>query len=131
MREQKPHTSASGEQIKSFRDLKVWQKGHVLAIRSIGICRKLPNNEETRMVKGQLIRSVTSVPANIAEGYGSYSGKGFARYLRIARGSVTETEYWFYLLYDLKYVNREEYEELSENCRELIAMLSSFITKLG
>jgi four helix bundle protein len=128
---EKPHTSATGEQIKSYKDLIVWQKGHSLTKGCLTICRALPENNETRVIRSQLIRSATSLPANIAEGYGSYKGRGFTRYLRIARGTVTETEYWLYLLRDLRYIDAKTYEDLSKRCIEEILMLNSLIKRIG
>lgn len=118
------------EKIKSYKDLLVWQKAHLLVKKTLKVCRELPKNRETDIVARQLIKAVTSVPANIAEGYGGHFGKGFVKYLEIARGSVTETDYWAYLLNDEKYVNKNEYDDIAKNCRELILMTKSMIDKL-
>ena len=118
--------------IKTYRDLIVWQKAHSLAKQVIMICRGFPRNDETaEVIERQLIRSSTSIPANIAEGYGGRrSGKAYQNYLVIARRSVNETDYWVYLAHDLEYIKHETYRQLEENCREVIMILSKIISKL-
>ena len=99
--------------IRTYRDLIVWQKAHSLAKQVIMICRDFPNDDEARVIKRQLIRSATSIPANIAEGYGgSRSGKAYQNYLIIARRSVSETDYWIFLAHDLQYIEDEEHRQL-------------------
>jgi four helix bundle protein len=74
---------------------------------------------------------VTSIPANIAEGYGGLrSGKAYQNYLIIARRSVNETDYWILLAHDLEYIKRETYHPLEGDCREIIMILSKIISKL-
>lgn len=78
----------------------------------------------------QLVRSVTSISANIVEGYYSHHGKNFASHLEISRGSTGETDYWLLELCDNNYISKNEYNDISQDCLELIKMLSSFINKL-
>jgi four helix bundle protein len=94
------------------------------------LCRKLPKNRETDIISRQLIEAGTSIPANVAEGYGGHLGKGFAKYLEIARGSTTETDYWTYMLYDEKYISKDEYEDATKDCRELILMTNSMVNRI-
>jgi len=116
--------------IKTYKDLIVWQKAHSLAKQVIMLCRHFPHSDEARVIKKQLIRSSTSVPANIAEGHGGHQGKEYQHYLTIARRSANEMDYWVLLAHDLKYISAEDYSQLEENCREIIMMLSSIIGKL-
>lgn len=83
--------------IKTYRDLIVWQKTHSLAKRIIMLCPRFPDSDEARIIKKQLIRSSTSVPANIAEGHGGHQGKEYQHYLIIARRLANETDYWVLL----------------------------------
>jgi four helix bundle protein len=64
-------------QIKTYRDLIVWQKAHILAKKVLAISRNFPKTEEAKIIRTQLIKSSTSVPANIAEGFGGNKGKVF------------------------------------------------------
>lgn len=119
------------QKIKSYRDLIVWQKAHELAKRVIEICGKFPITDEAKMIKRQLLRSCTSVPANIAEGYGANKGKVFQNSLTIARIETTETDYWLLLSYELGYIIQDIYQKVESECREVRAMLSALIIKLG
>ena len=106
--------------IKTYRDLIVWQKAHSLAKQVIMICRGFPRNDETaKVIERQLIRSSTSIPANIAEGHGGHRGRAYRNYLIIARRSANEMDYWILLACDLEYIKPEEYRQLEESCRKL------------
>lgn len=118
-------------QIKTYRDLIVWQKAHSLAKQVIMICRGFSKNDEAaKVIKRQLIRSSTSIPANIAEGHGGHRGKAYQNYLIIARRSANETDYWILLARDLEYIKPGEYRQLEQDCREVIMILSKIIGKL-
>ncbi len=94
------------------------------------ICRKISKNRETDIINRRLIKAVTFIPANIAEGYGGHHRKGFVKYLEIARGSTTETDYWTYLLYDEEYIRKDEYDDVVKDCRELVLMTDSMVNKI-
>ena len=119
------------KKIKSYRDLIVWQRAHVLAKRIIGICSRFPNTEEARIIKKQLLRSSTSIPGNTAEGYGGNKGRVFQNSLTIARKEATETDYWLFLSFELGYLQGETYKEVENDYQGVRAMLSSFISKLN
>jgi four helix bundle protein len=117
--------------IKTYRDLIVWQKAHELAKRVINIVHHYPSNEEAKIIKNQLIRSVTSIPANIAEGYGGNKNKIYINSLTIARREATETDYWLLLSYELGYIDKEAYQEIELGYSEIRAMLTSIISKIN
>lgn len=116
--------------VNSYRDLIVWQKAHELTKEVIGICVTFPNTDEAKVIKKQLLRSVTSIPANIAEGYGGNKGKVFQNSLTIARRETGETDYWLLLSHDLGYINTDSHRKLEDGYKEIRAMLSSLIFKL-
>ncbi len=118
------------KRIGSYRDLVVWQKAHELAKMVIEICRNFPLTDEGRIIKNQLIRSCTSVPANIAEGYSANKGRVYSNALTIARREATETDYWLLLSYEIGYIGEREYREAESGYDEVRAMLSSMISKL-
>jgi four helix bundle protein len=84
--------------IKTFKDLEVWKKAINLAVETIRLSDKLPKVMSTKIISEQLLRASTSISANIAEGYGSFSKKEFGRYLKIALKSSYETDNWLMLL---------------------------------
>lgn len=118
------------KKIKTYRDLIVWQKSHELAKKVIKICGKFPNTEEARIIKKQMLRSATSIPANIAEGYGGNKGNNFQNSLTIARREATETDYWLLLCFELGYIEDETHQDIENGYHEVRAMLSAFISRL-
>lgn len=118
--------------IRTYRDLIVWQKAHELAKRVMAVCRTFPKIDEARIIKIQLIKSSTSVPANIAEGFGGNKGKVFQNSLTIARREASETDYWLLLSFEEGYSrDKKEHEYLENGYREVSAMLSSLISKVS
>lgn len=77
--------------VDSYRGLKVWQSAMDLAAECYEITRPFPR-EELFGLTSQIRRASSSVAANIAEGYGRDSKGDFVRFLRIAQGSLKETE---------------------------------------
>jgi four helix bundle protein len=79
------------EPINSYRDLVVWQEAMNLAETAYRLTASFPK-EETYGLISQLRRSASSVPANIAEGYGRDSTGAYVQQLRVAQGSLKEFE---------------------------------------
>jgi len=71
------------------------------------------------------------VPANIAEGYGRESTGNYTQFLRIARGSLNETETFLYIAHGLHYLDNQTLTTLIEKTTELGKMLTSLIKKLN
>jgi four helix bundle protein len=95
---------------KGFRKLIVWQKAHQLVLLIYKLAEKFPKSE-TYALASQLQRATVSVPANIAEGYGYGRSGQTGRFLDIARGSLSEVEYYLILCQDLCYISAEEYQQ--------------------
>ena len=77
--------------IQSYRDLKVWQQAMDLAEECYRLTRQFPKDELYGMTS-QVRRSAASVAANIAEGHGRNSRGEYAKFLRVAQGSLKELE---------------------------------------
>lgn len=114
---------------KAFRKLIVWQRAHRLVLLAYTLARKFPKNETFGLAL-QLQRAAVSVPANIAEGYGSGTGGQFGRYLNISQGSLAEVEYYLILAQDLKYISPEEYRQAEALRAEVGFLLSRLIAKV-
>jgi four helix bundle protein len=78
--------------MKDFRQLKVWEKSHQLALAVYKITKEFPK-EELYGLTSQIRRASMSIPTTIAEGCGRNTNKEFARFLQIAMGFASETEY--------------------------------------
>lgn len=116
--------------IQSYKDLLVWQKAHKLAIAILRLSRQSKRNQENFFIWGQILRAAFSVPANIVEGYHSHKGKNYVSKLEIARGEAGETEYWLFVLFEIADLDDKTYNTLSQECLEVILMLSSLIRKI-
>jgi four helix bundle protein len=97
--------------MQDFKKLQVWEKSHDLTLKIYGVTSQFPR-EEVYGLTSQVRRACASVPTNIAEGCGRESPADFARFLQIAMGSASETEYLILLARDLKYINTNQYTEL-------------------
>ncbi len=115
--------------MKNFRDLTVWRKSHRLALAMYEASGAFPV-EERYGLSNQLRRAAFSIPTNIAEGCGRYGDREFARFLSIAMGSASETEYLLLLANDLGFLHAEAHGKLSANTTEVKRMLATLIGKL-
>lgn len=107
---------------RTFRDLKVWQKSHQIALRVYAVTATFPRHEVFGLAS-QMRRAAVAVPSNIAEGFARRGRKDKARMLNIASASLEELRYQVILAADLGYVPAGLLEaEMSEASR----MLSSY-----
>jgi len=112
--------------MKDFRQLAVWEKGHHLALEIYKATTEFPK-EELYGLTSQIRRATVSIPTNIAEGCGRNTDADFARFLQIAMGSASETEYEIILAHDLNFLTNENYEKLHSHIEEIKRMLASLI----
>ena len=97
--------------MRDFRKYDIWKLSHNLTLEVYAASANLPSNE-IYGITSQLRRAVTSVPTNIAEGCGRDSDPEFNRFLTIALGSASETEYLLILSKELGYLNHIIFEKL-------------------
>ncbi|MDQ6985292.1 MAG: four helix bundle protein [Candidatus Dojkabacteria bacterium] len=115
--------------MQDFKKLKVWELAHELTLELYKMTDTFPKKEEYR-ITSQLIRAMTSVPTNIAEGCGHESKAEFKRYLSIAIASITETEYLIILARDRGYMPINEYNKINEKLILIRKMLITFKRKI-
>jgi len=113
--------------MKDFRNLKVWEKAHQLALALYPVTASFPRQETYGLASR---RAVSSIPSNIAEGCGRDGDPELARFCIIARGSATELEYQLLLARDLKFIQPKDYEQLSAQTVEIKRMLTVLVQKL-
>jgi four helix bundle protein len=113
--------------MKAFRQLKVWEKSHQLALVIYKATKEFPK-EELYGLTSKIRRSSMSIPTNIAEGCGRNTDADFARFLQMAIGS--ETEYQLILARDLGFLPKELYEQLHSDVEEVKRMLASLLKTL-
>jgi four helix bundle protein len=115
--------------MRNFRELKVWQKAHHLVVNLYKQTKGFPSEERFGLT-AHLLKSATSVPSNIAEGCGRETDKDLARFLSIAAGSASETEYQLLLAHDLGYLPAPNHQQLADQIVEVRRMLYAFIQRL-
>ncbi|RKU31187.1 diversity-generating retroelement protein bAvd family protein [Candidatus Poribacteria bacterium] len=108
--------------MQDFKGLQVWEKSHDLTLKIYGLTFQFPR-EEIYGLTSQIRRACASIPTNIAEGCGRESSADFARFLQIAMGSASETEYLILLAHDLKYLTIDQYDELIDTIIRIKKML--------
>ncbi len=103
-------------------------KSRRFAIDVINLYKDLSENRKEYVLSKQVLRSGTSVGANIVEAEMAISKREFLSKMYIAFKECCETEYWLELLYETRYVEDTPFVALMSKCKELERMLSS-ITK--
>ena len=103
------------------------EKAYKLALDVIKLYKTLRDEKEFTLSR-QLVRSGTSIGANIEEAQGAVSKKDFLQKMSISHKEARETNYWLRLLRDSKIGSAEMVSELISNSDEIMRMLSS-ITK--
>ncbi len=111
---------------KKFQDLIVWQKAHQFVLGVYEISKSFPADERYGLTS-QFRRSVTSIPANIAEGFKKRGQADKARFFNIAQGSLEETRYYLILIKDLNY---GETNVLVTQIEEVSKLLSAYYKKI-
>jgi four helix bundle protein len=112
---------------QSFEDLEVWQRGCRLAVdvfRSFAKCRNFT-------MQHQVQRAALSVPSNVAEGYERNSNKEFIRFLNISKGSCGELRTQLYISRKLDFLNKETFDRLIKESKEISAMLHGLSTAVA
>lgn len=116
--------------IKTYRDLFVWQKSMNLVTIVYQTTKTFPKDEKYGLIS-QTRRCAVSIPSNIAEGYGRKSKDDYTRFLRIAISSLYELQTQIEIAFNLKYLLKDEFQEVYELGKEIERMLSSLCRKIG
>jgi four helix bundle protein len=113
-------------EIQSYRDLLVWQQAMDLAVRCYSLMRSYPK-EELFGLTSQIRRSSVSVAANIAEGHGRESSGSFVQFLRVAQGSLKETETHLILSERVGLLQPPQLADSMRKCDDIGKMLRALI----
>jgi four helix bundle protein len=115
--------------IKSFKDLKIWQKGIEIVETVYTATGKFPK-EEIYGLTSQLKRSAVSIPSNISEGFARFHSKEYKQFLYIALGSCGELTTQIIIAYRLKFIDKNDCDRLLSEIEQLSKMIMSLIKKL-
>lgn len=117
-------------EIKSYRDLKIWQKGIELVKQVYALTLKFPPHEKYALAD-QLRRSAVSVPSNIAEGQARQHTGEFRQFLYMAIGSAAEVDTQIVIAFELGYIAEQEMKQIENLITEIRKMSYSLISRLS
>ena len=103
------------------------EKSYAFALRIVKLCRHLGEEKREYVLSKQILRSGTSIGANVAEANQAQSKADFIHKLSIAHKESFETEYWLNLLRDSEYLTTSQASSLIEDCCELQKILTASI----
>lgn len=107
------------------KDNIIQQKSFAFAIRIVDLFKYLTNEKKEFVLSKQLLRSGTSIGANVEESIGGQSEKDFLFKLSIAYKEARESMYWLKLLQATNYLNKEQSESLLLDAEEICKILGS------
>lgn len=105
----------------------VIEKSFRFAIRVVNLCKYLKNEKKEYILSKQLMRSGTSVGANVRESQNAESKADFIHKLAISQKEADETLYWLELLKETDYITIEEFDSLESDANELLKIIRSII----
>ncbi len=102
-------------------------KSKAFALRCIRLYKYLSKEHNEFVLSKQMLRSGTSIGANVKEAIRGQSKADFGAKMNIALKEASENEYWLELLYESNYINIQEFESIIHDCRELLKILTSIV----
>lgn len=111
--------------LKNYKELEVWQLAKGFAIEVYKLTATFPRSEQFGLTS-QIRRAATSVPANIAEGWGRGSAGEYIQFLLIARGSLMEVETHLIIANELGYLTPEQLK----SCQSLVERIGQMLNRL-
>lgn len=117
------------DHFKSFEELKTWQLARDFKNKIYLLTKNFPKDELYCLTQ-QIKRSVISITANIAEGYGRYNYQENIQFCRVARGSLLETLDHLYTALDQNYIDNHNFQLLYKSGRETEMCLNGYINFL-
>ncbi len=116
-------------EVRSYKDLIIWQKSITLVIEIYQAVKSFPR-EVLYALSDQIKRSAVSVPSNIAEGQARQHTAEFRQFLYIAMGSLAELDTQLIIAHRLDYIDSKNNELFAARVIELRKMISVLISKL-
>ena len=110
---------------KTVPDNIALQKRKEFAIRIVRLYKYLSEDRKEFILSKQIVRSGTSIGANLAESECAISRNDFLSKIYIALKEASETRYWLELLYRTDYLSQEQYSSLDKDCAEICKILQS------
>src|SRR5690349_24792599 len=103
------------------------KKAYSFALEIIKLYKRLVMDKKEFVLSKQILRSGTSIGANINEALAGQSKRDFVHKLAIALKEARETSYWLNLLKDSNFITQADFDLLNSSCNEIIKILNSII----
>lgn len=116
--------------VARYEDLEIYQISVEIAVDVYKLTKKFPR-EETYGVVDQLKRAVTSIGANIAEGFGRFHFRDKLVFFYNSRGSLYEVKHFLEISFRMRYITEEEKNNLFTKLNNLSVKLNNFINSIG
>ncbi len=101
----------------------VAEKSSAFAVRIVNLTRYLKKHKVEALLINQLLRSGTSIAANVQEAIVAISKNEFSAKISISLKEAKETSFWLKVLFDTKTISQKEYESVANDCLELEKIL--------
>ena len=106
------------------------KRGYIFAINVITFVDQLPKGQVSNVIGEQLLRSATSIGANVVEAQGASSRKDYTNFFSHALKSANETKFWLSLLRDSGKADKENADKLLKETTEIAKILATSILSL-
>lgn len=103
------------------------EKSLQFAIRIVNLHKHIESQHNNYVLSKQILKSGTSIGANVREALGAQSKKDFCSKMNIALKEAYETEYWLELLHKTDFLDDVAYQSMFTDCRELTNLLASIV----
>ena len=105
----------------------IQEKSFRFAVRIVNLCKYLQAEKKEYVLSKQVMRSGTSIGANVAEAQQAQSRPDFISKLNVSLKEAYETNYWLRLLHETQYLSQEAFESIIADCSEIEKLLISII----
>ena len=105
----------------------ILEKSKAFAVRSVNLYKYLTEQKHEAVLSKQLVRSGTSIGANVKEAIRGQSKADFRSKMNIALKEASETEYWLEILFETDYLSETQFESMHKDTVELIKILISIV----
>jgi four helix bundle protein len=109
------------------KDNVVREKAFAFAVRIVRLHKYLVNDQREFVLSKQILRSGTSVGANIEEADNAISKRDFSSKISIAYKEAKETHYWLRLLHASEYISKSQFDSMLIDCEELCKLLFAIL----
>lgn len=103
-----------------MKDNIIKDKSYKFSLRIVNLYKYLVDKKKEYILSKQILRSGTSIGANVEEGAAGQSKKDFISKFAIVLKEARETHYWLRILHDSKYISKTQFDSLIFDCEEII-----------